>query len=290
MKKKISLRELAMITVAMFVVSVAVYFFMIPSKVVVGSISGVAMVIAQVIPIPISILTFLLNVILLTIGFLFIGKEFGAKTVYTSMLLPVFLWIFERVAPLEESVTGNLVFDLVAYVLLVALGQAILFRVNASSGGVDIIAKLINKVTDMEIGKAVMVAGMATAMTSIFAYGISTLIISLIGTYANGLAVDYFIDGFNKRKRVCIITEDYKEVQDYILHQLNQGATLYVAQGAYDATHRMELVTVLAAQEYRMLINYLKSTDKQVFVTVSTVNEIIENGVQNRKGKDDIFR
>ena len=114
MKKKISLRELAMITVAMFVVSVAVYFFMIPSKVVVGSISGVAMVIAQVIPIPISILTFLLNVILLTIGFLFIGKEFGAKTVYTSMLLPVFLWIFERVAPLEESVTGNLVFDLVA--------------------------------------------------------------------------------------------------------------------------------------------------------------------------------
>ena len=277
MKKKISLRELAMITVAMFVVSVAVYFFMIPSKVVVGSISGVAMVIAQVIPIPISILTFLLNVILLTIGFLFIGKEFGAKTVYTSMLLPVFLWIFERVAPLEESVTGNLVFDLVAYVLLVALGQAILFRVNASSGGVDIIAKLINKVTDMEIGKAVMVAGMATAMTSIFAY-------------ANGLAVDYFIDGFNKRKRVCIITEDYKEVQDYILHQLNQGATLYVAQGAYDATHRMELVTVLAAQEYRMLINYLKSTDKQVFVTVSTVNEIIGNGVQNRKGKDDIFR
>ena len=282
MKKKISLRELVMITVAMFVVSVAVYFFMIPSKVVVGSISGVAMVIAQVIPIPISVLTFWLNVILLTIGFLFIGKEFGAKTVYTSMLLPVFLWIFEKVAPLEKSVTGDLVFDLVAYVLLVALGQAILFRVNASSGGVDIIAKLINKVTDMEIGKAVMVAGMATAMTSIFAYGISTLIVSLIGTYANGLAVDYFIDGFNKRKRVCIITEDYKEVQDYILHQLNQGATLYVAQGAYDETHRMELVTVLAAQEYRMLINYLKSTDKQVFVTVSTVNEIIGNGVQNR--------
>lgn len=281
MKKKISLRELVMITVAMFVVSVAVYFFMIPSKVVVGSISGVAMVIAQVIPIPISVLTFWLNVILLTIGFLFIGKEFGAKTVYTSMLLPVFLWIFEKVAPLEKSVTGDLVFDLVAYVLLVALGQAILFRVNASSGGVDIIAKLINKVTDMEIGKAVMVAGMATAMTSIFAYGISTLIVSLIGTYANGLAVDYFIDGFNKRKRVCIITEDYKEVQDYILHQLNQGATLYVAQGAYDETHRMELVTVLAAQEYRMLINYLKSTDKQVFVTVSTVNEIIGNGVQN---------
>ena len=176
----------------------------------------------------------------------------------------------------------NIVFDLVAYVLLVALGQAILFRVNASSGGVDIIAKLISKFTNMEIGKAVTVAGMATATTSVFVYGISTMIISLIGTYANGLAVDYFIDGFNKRKRVCIITEDYKEVQDYILHNLNQGATLYVAQGAYDEKHRMELVTVLAKQEYRMLINYLKNTNKQVFVTVSTVNEIIGSGIQNR--------
>lgn len=282
MKKKISGRELLMITVAMFVVSAAVYFFMIPSKVVVGSISGVAMVLAHLIPIPISILTFLLNVILLIIGFFLVGKEFGVKTVYTSTILPVFLWIFEQVCPLEKSVTGNIVFDLIAYVLLVALGQAILFRVNASSGGVDIIAKLINKFTNMEIGKAVTVAGMATATTSVFAYGISTMIISLIGTYANGLAVDYFIDGFNKRKRVCIITDDYKEVQDYILHNLNQGATLYVAQGAYDEKHRMELVTVLAKQEYRMLINYLKNTNKQVFVTVSTVNEIIGNGIQNR--------
>lgn len=282
MKKKISGRELLMITVAMFVVSAAVYFFMIPSKVVVGSISGVAMVLAHLVPIPISILTFLLNVILLTIGFFLVGKEFGVKTVYTSTILPVFLWIFEQVCPLEKSVTGNIVFDLIAYVLLVALGQAILFRVNASSGGVDIIAKLINKFTNMEIGKAVTVAGMATATTSVFAYGISTMIISLIGTYANGLAVDYFIDGFNKRKRVCIITDDYKEVQDYILHNLNQGATLYVAQGAYDEKHRMELVTVLAKQEYRMLINYLKNTNKQVFVTVSTVNEIIGNGIQNR--------
>lgn len=282
MKKKISARELGMITVAVFVVSAAVYFFMIPSKVVVGSISGVAMVIAHLIPLPISVLTFLLNAILLLIGFIFIGKEFGAKTVYTSMLLPVFLWIFEQVIPIEESITGNLVFDLVAYVLLVALGQALLFRVNASSGGVDIIAKLINKFTNMEIGKAVMVAGMATAMTSILVYDVSILIISLIGTYANGLAVDYFIDGFNKRKRVCIITENYREVQEYILHNLNQGATLYVAQGAYDEKHRMELVTVLATQEYRMLINYLKNSDQQVFVTVSTVNEIIGNGIQNR--------
>lgn len=282
MKKKISARELGMITVAVFVVSAAVYFFMIPSKVVVGSISGVAMVIAHLIPLPISVLTFLLNAILLLIGFIFIGKEFGAKTVYTSMLLPVFLWIFEQVIPIEKSITGNLVFDLVAYVLLVALGQALLFRVNASSGGVDIIAKLINKFTNMEIGKAVMVAGMATAMTSILVYDVSILIISLIGTYANGLAVDYFIDGFNKRKRVCIITENYREVQEYILHNLNQGATLYVAQGAYDEKHRMELVTVLATQEYRMLINYLKNSDQQVFVTVSTVNEIIGNGIQNR--------
>ena len=250
MKLKNTVREFAVITFAMLIVSAAVYFFMVPSKIVMGSISGLALVFSQLTGISMSILTFFLNAILLVIGFLLIGKDFGAKTIYTSILLPIFLWI-------------------------VALGQAMLFHVNASSGGLDIVAKILNKFAHMELGKAVMLSGFVTAMTAILVYDVPTLIVSLLGTYANGMAVDYFIDGFNKRKRVCIISDDYKEIQNYIIHDLKRGATLYVAQGAYDEKHRTELVTILAQQEYRLLLNYLHTTKKDVFVTVSTVNEVI---------------
>ena len=275
MKSKNTVREFVVITFAMLLVAAAVYFFMVPSKIVMGSISGFALVLSQLTGIPMSLLTFLLNAVLLVVGFLFIGRDFGAKTVYTSILLPVFLWVFERLIPITESVTGNLVFDVAAYILVIALGQAMLFHVNASSGGLDIVAKIINKFTHVEIGKAVTLAGFVTAMTSILVYDVSTLIISLLGTYANGVAVDYFIDGFNKRKRVCIISNDYKEIQNYIIHDLKRGATLYVAQGAYDEKHRTELVTILEQQEYRLLLNYLNTTKKEAFVTVSTVNEVI---------------
>jgi len=195
--------------------------------------------------------------------------------VYTSMLLPVYLWIFEHFIPLDKSITNEQVIDLVIYVLLIALGQALLFHVNASSGGLDIVAKMLNKFTHIEIGKALTISGLITAMTSIFVYDIPTLIISLLGTYANGAAVDYFIDGFKKRKRVCIIADDYRPIQQYIIHDLNRGATLYTAQGAYDETHRTELITIITQQEYRTLLNYLHSCGQKVFVTVSTVNEVI---------------
>lgn len=273
--KKNLVREFIIITFGMMLVAAAVYFFMVPSKIVVGSISGLALVISQLTGIQLSILTFILNVVLLVIGFIFIGKEFGAKTVYTSMLLPVFLWIYERIVPVVHSVTGNPVYDLITYVLLVALGQALLFHVNASSGGLDIVAKIINKFTHMEIGKAVTAAGMVTAATSLLVYDFSTFVVSILGTYANGIAVDYFIDGFNKRKRVCILSDDYQEIQKYIMNELGRGVTLYEARGAYDGKTRTELITILAQQEYKLLLNYLHTSQKQVFVTVSTVNEVI---------------
>ena len=275
MKSKNTIKDFSIITLGMFIVSAAVYFFLIPSEIVVGSISGLSMVLSQLLGIPISLITFILNAVLLVIGFIFIGKDFGAKTIYTSMLLPVFLWIFEMLFPFSGSLTQNQVFDLAAYILIVALGQALLFHVNASSGGLDIVAKIMNKFMHIELGKAVTLAGLFTAMASIFVYDVSTLIISILGTYGNGLAVDYFIDGFNKRKRVCIICDDYKDIQDYILNDLKRGVTLYTAQGAYDEKHRTELVTILAKQEYRLLLNYLHTAQKQVFVTVSTVNEVI---------------
>ncbi len=281
--KKDYIREFGMITIAMFFVAVGVYFFLVPSGIVVGSVSGLALVLSQLINVSMSAITFVLNAVLLIIGFIFIGKEFGAKTVYTSMLLPFFLAVFEYIVPINESLTGNSVYDLASYILILAMGQALLFNVNASSGGLDIVAKIINKYTHMEIGKAVTIAGMVTALSSILVYDIGTLIVSILGTYANGQAVDYFVDGFNKRKRICIISDDYEAIQEYIMKEMNRGTTLYIAKGGYDKKERIELQTIMTSNEYKQLLNYLNHSDFDVFLTVSTVNEVIGKWNINRK-------
>ena len=275
MGKQGIVKEGVLITCAMLIVSAAVYFFLVPSKIVVGSISGLAMVLAELLHMQMSTITFILNVVLLMAGFLFIGKEFGAKTIYTSLLLPVFLWIFERLFPVTESLTGNSVYDLVSYILIIALGQAILFNVNASSGGLDVIAKIISKYTRADIGKAVTIAGMVTAVTSILVYDIGTLVVSVLGTYANGLAVDYFIDGFNRRKKICILSDEYERIQKYIMQELIRGVTIYTAKGGYDGKEKTELVTIMTPSEYKQLLNYLHRSEIQAFVTVYNVSHVI---------------
>lgn len=263
------------ITIAMFIISFSIYFFLIPSGIVVGSISGLAMVIHQMIPFSISAITFVLNIGLLVIGFIFIGKEFGTKTVYTSILLPVFLGIFEFLFPVVHSLTNNSVYDLISYTLIIAFGQAILFNVNASSGGLDIVGKIVSKYSHMDIGKALNICGAITAMSSILVYDVGTLVVSLIGTYANGLAIDYFIGGFNKKKKICILSEDYEQIKDYIINTMKRGATLYLAKGAFDQQERVELVTIMTTSEYKRLLDYLHKSNYKSFVTVSTVNEVI---------------
>nr|WP_317448532.1 YitT family protein [uncultured Sellimonas sp.] len=275
MGKQGIVKEGMLITFAMLLVSAAVYFFMVPSKIVVGSISGLAMVLAELLHMQMSTITFILNAVLLLVGFIFIGKEFGAKTIYTSLLLPIFLWIFEQLVPVNESMTGNSVYDLVSYILIIALGQAILFNVNASSGGLDVIAKIISKYTHADIGKAVTIGGMITAVTSIFVYDVGTLVVSVLGTYANGIAVDYFIDGFNKRKKICILSDSYKEIQQYIMQDLKRGVTIYTARGGYDGQEKTELVTIMTPNEYKQLLNYLHQSEFKAFVTVYNVSQVI---------------
>ena len=287
MGKNRVVKEGLLITFAMLIVSAAVYFFMVPSKIVVGSVSGLAMVLAELLHMQMSTITFILNVVLLLAGFIFIGKEFGAKTIYTSLLLPIFLWIFEHLVPVSESLTGNSVYDLVSYILIIALGQAILFNANASSGGLDVVAKIISKYTHADIGKAVTIGGLITAVTSIFVYDIGTLIVSVLGTYANGIAVDYFIDGFNKRKKICILSEKYEEIQKYIMQELGRGTTLYTARGGYDGKEKTELVTIMTPNEYKQLLNYLHQSEFQAFVTVYNVSQVIGkwniNGEKKKK-------
>lgn len=275
MDKKKMLKEYAYITVGVFIIAAAVYFFMIPSNVIVGSLSGLVIVLSHFIPIPISVMTFILNAVLLIIGFIFIGREFGAKTVYTSALLPVFLFVFEKVVPNNKSLTNDILIDTICYVLVVSVGLAMLFNANASSGGLDIAAKILNKFMHVEIGKAMTITGMCVAVSSILVYDTKSVILSILATYVNGIVIDNFIGGFNRRKRVCILSDHYEVIQKFIAQELRRGVTLYKAMGGYNREERIEIQTILTQNEYGKLLEYMHTVDVKAFVTVSTVNEVI---------------
>lgn len=275
MKYKEAVREFSIITFATIIVAAAVFFFLIPSHVSVGSISGLAIVLGNFVPLNISSITFILNIFLLIAGFLFIGREFGAKTVYTSFLLPVVLAILEFIFPENQSITNDAFLDVLCYIFVVSIGLAILFNRNASSGGLDIVAKFLNKYLHMELGKAMSLAGMCVALSSALVYDKKIVVLSVLGTYLNGIVLDHFIFGFNVKKRVCIISEYEKEIREFILHHLHSGATIYEAVGAYDGKPRTEIITIVDKNEYVTLMNYVMKTDPNAFVTVYTVNEII---------------
>lgn len=272
---KAMIKEYSIVTIGTLIVATGVFFFMLPSNVVAGSLTGLVMVLTNFIPIKISVLTFILNAFLLVIGFIFIGKEFGGKTVYSSILLPIFLGIFEFAFPNNQSLTNDVLLDTICYLLIVSVGIALLFRVNASSGGLDIVAKILNKYAHIELGKAMSIAGMVTAFSSILVYDKKTLVMSILATYANGIILDNFIDGYNRRKRVCILSSNYEQIQEFITNELKRGVTLYQAIGGYKKEEKTEIVTILTRSEYGALLNYLHSIDKSAFVTVSTVNEVI---------------
>ena len=208
------LREYAVITAGLFLAALAIYFFMMPSNIIFGSITGLAMVLVHFIPVSVSVMTFILNLFCLVIGFVFVGKEFGAKTVYTSLLLPVFLYIFEVLFPNNPSLTNDMTLDALCCVLLISVGQALMFNANASSGGLDIIGKVINKYTHIELGQSIAVVGALTVASSILVYDTKTLVIGFLGTYFNGIVIDSFISGFSRRKRVCILSQHHEQLAD----------------------------------------------------------------------------
>lgn len=276
MKKYVELvKEFAMITVATAIVAAAVFFFLVPSNVSVGSISGLAIVLGNFIPLPISALTMIMNVGLLIVGFLLVGREFGAKTVYTSILLPVIIGILEKIYPNNVSINGDPFLDMICYVFLVSVGLAMLFNRNASSGGLDIVAKLLNKFLHMDLGNAMSVSGMVVALSSALVYDKKIVILSVLGTYLNGIVLDHFIFGFNLKKRVCIVSQKEEEIRNFILHELHSGATVYEAYGAYKLDPRREIITIVDKNEYAKLMTYIEKTDPSAFVTVYTVNKII---------------
>lgn len=274
MKLSNSIKELAIITVGNVIVAAAVFFFMLPSHVSVGSGAALAMVLSNFIPLSVSTITLIMNVGLLIIGFLLIGPEFGAKTVYCSILMPVVMGVFERIFPSFQSITQDPLLDVICYILVVGVGLAILFSRNASSGGLDIVAKIMNKYLKMDLGKAMSTSGIVVALSSALCYDSKTVVLSLLGTYFGGMIVDHFIFGINIKRRVCVISDHLDPIVDYVLHDLHSGATLNEIIGAYDHTPRTEMITIVDKNEYKQLMDYVRKVDPKAFVTVYSVSDM----------------
>lgn len=269
-----AVRELAILTGAVAIIAAAVYFFLVPSYASVSSISGLGIVLANFVPLPLSAITMILNVVLLVIGFLTCGREFGAKTVYTSILLPAFIGLFERLFPNLGSLTDSQELDVLCYILVVSVGLSILFNRNASSGGLDIVAKIMNKYLHMDLGKAMSLSGMCVALSAALVYDKKTVVLSVLGTYFNGLVLDHFIFDNNIKRRVCIITGKEEELRRFIIEDLHSGATVYEPYGAYNMQKRREIITIVDKAEYQKLMSYMNREDPQAFITVYTVSDM----------------
>jgi len=262
MKKKLNyadiIKETVILTVAVAIIAAAVYFFLVPSHTSVSSISGLGIVLSNFVPLQLSAITMILNVVLLIIGFFTCGREFGVKTVYTSVMLPLFLGLFEIIFP-------NFV---------VSVGLSILFNRNASSGGLDIVAKIMNKYLHMELGKAMSLSGMCVALSAALVYDKKTVVLSILGTYFNGIVLDHFIFDHNIKRRVCIITKKEEELRQFIIHDLHSGATIYEAIGAYNMEKRHEIITIVDKGEYQKLMKFINQEDPKAFITVYNVSNM----------------
>ena len=269
-----NLKEAAVMTIAVGIIAAAVYFFLIPSQTSISSVSALAIIIAHYVPLHVSTVTMILNVVLLLIGFITCGKEFGAKTVYTSILLPLYLAVFERVFPDFESLTNSTELDVLCYILVVSFGLSILFNMNASSGGLDIVAKIMNKYLHMELGRAMSLSGMCVALSAALVYDKKTVVLSILGTYFNGIILDHFIFDHNIKRRVCIITKKEEELRRFIIHDLHSGATVYEAIGAYNMEKKHEIITIVDKGEYQKLMKFINREDPRAFITVYNVSDM----------------
>ena len=269
MNKKLSGKDVAketlILTVAVAIIAAAVYFFLVPSHTSISSISGLGIVLTNFIPLPLSAITMVLNVVLLVIGFMTCGKEFGQKTVYTSVLLPVFLGLFERLFPNFVSITGSQELDVLCYILVVSIGLSILFNRNA---------KVMNKYLHIELGRAMSLSGMCVALSAALVYDKKTVVLSLLGTYFNGIILDHFIFDHNKKRRVCIITEKEEALRQFIIQDLHSGATIYEAIGAYNLEKHNEIITIVNKSEYQKLMNFINREDPKAFITVYNVSDM----------------
>ena len=292
-------KELITMTLGMFVAAAAVYYFLVPSKLVIGSISGLSIVVQALlggagVSIKVSTVVLIINAILLVLAYFLIGSEFGAKTCYTALILGPLMDVWAKICPYEKlidasqpvySVMGDLWFDLVCFVLLLSASQAILFRINASTGGLDILAKIVNKYFHFDIGLSVTIAGVVICCTAFFVNPFRMVIIGLIGTWINGLIVDYFTASLNKRKRVCIVSPEHERIRDFIVNHIQRTCSLYEVTGGYTGEKQIEVQSIMTQDEFSSLMAFVKDNGITAFITAGNVSEIYGLWLKHRKLK-----
>ncbi len=271
---KQTLKEYLFIAVGSFFVSVGVYYFMVPENLATGGVSGLSIVLSNYLNIPISIINFSLNLILFIIGFIFLGKEFGGKTIFSVIFISFFMYLMEAFFPVSAPVTDEILLNLICGIVLSAIGLSIVFNHNASTGGTDIIAKILNKYFNMDMGKGLMAADVIVVAFAFLTYGVQTGIVGAFGWFLNGVVLNYFLDGFSVKNEVVIISKKHDEIKKYIFDKLDRGVTLYKAEGGYTNEEKDIVVTILDRKEYYILKKQLKIIDPDVFVTVRTVQEV----------------
>ena len=269
----------------MAVAALAVNYFLVPGKLIIGSISGLSIVISGIfemigMQVKVSTVILIINAILLIMAYLLIDKEFGLKTVYTAMILGPLMDLWEKIMPASElisdgtSVMGDVWLDLCCFVLLLSASQAILFHINASTGGLDILAKIVNKYLHFDIGASISVAGAIICCTAFIINPFRMVVVGLIGTWINGIVVDYFTASINKRKRVSIISSSHEILRKYIIEELDRGCSLYKVTGGYSGKENTEIQALLTQDEFSRLMDFMKKNDIHGFITAGNVSEI----------------
>ena len=280
-------KELIIMTLGMMVGAAAVNYFLVPSKIIIGSISGLSIVISAVlegigIGIKVSTVIVIINAILLVLAYLLIGPEFGLKTVYTALILGPMMDLWEKIYPVanfltepgQTSVMNDPWFDLLCFVLLLSISQSILFNINASTGGLDILGKIVNKYFHLDIGTSVSVAGIIICCTAFAINPFRMVVIGILGTFINGLCIDYFTASINKRKRVCIISSEHERIRSFIIDKLQRGCSLYEVTGGYSGEKGVEVQALLTQEEFANLMAFLKDNEIKAFTTAGNVSEI----------------
>ncbi len=266
-----------LITIALVITTIAVYFFMIPANIIIGSVTGISMILNELLGFNIALTSLCINTILVFISYVFVGKDFAIKTIYASLLVPLLLFVFEILFPNPSAILNDRWLDLVAFILIFSGAQTILFNANSSSGGLDVIAKITNKYIGMPIGLAVSIVGCIVSLSAIFVYDIDIVILSVIGTYLNGVAINHFTDSFNQKKRVCILSSKYSEISDFIMNDLKRGVSLYPVIGGYTKKEGYEIQIAIESSELMELLNHVKSVDENAFISISSVHSIHGN-------------
>lgn len=267
-----------MLTVATLILVVGVYVFKFPNNFSFGGVTGLAVVLSRVFPVSPGNLTFIINMVLLVFGFIFLGRGFGIRTVYVSVLMSLGLSLAELWFPMEHPLTEEPVLELVFAVVLPALSSAILFNIGASSGGTDIVAMILKKYTKLNIGAALFVVDLGIVIAACMVFDAQTGLFSLCGLLAKSLVVDNVIESINLCKYFTIICNDPQPICDFITQELNRSATVYQAEGAYEHNRKSVIITIMKRSQAVELRNYIHMNQPTAFIAITNSSEIIGKG------------